>query len=116
MHMTTNASNSLPPAARGWRQFLLVLAVFFVTAFVSSLLPTPGSWSDVRSQWLPAAAIALTTLCSLIWSIQIFRRAGFSMRFQAFILWVLFAVVLCATIYSLFESFAFLGEVRKSHV
>lgn len=95
---------------------MLVLSVFFIAAFVSSLLPTPGSWSDVRSQWLPPAAIVLTTVCSLIWSIQIFRRAGFSMRFQAFILWLLFAVVLSAATYSLIESLTFLREVRGSHV
>jgi len=113
--MSNSATTSSPPSGtRSWGQFLLVLSVFFIAAFVSSLLPTPGSWSDVRSQWLPAAAIVLTTLSSLFWSIQIFRRGGFAMRSQAVILWVLFAVVLSAAIYSVFESFMFLRE--GSHV
>lgn len=100
---------------RGERQFIWVLAIFFIAVIASSLLPTPGSWSDVRSQWFPPAAMALTTLCSLIWSLQIYRRGGFAMRIQAFILWFVFAVVLVAAICSLVESFTFLQEVRRNH-
>ena len=99
-----------------WRQFCWLLLLFLLASMVSSLLPTPDSWSDIRSQWLPSAAIALTTACLFIATFWIYQRPGFVFKIQAVILWLLFGAVLIGAIYSLFESFAFLREVRASHV
>ena len=101
---------------RRWRQFFWLLLVFLFAAVISSLLPTPNSWSDIRSQWLPSAALALTAFCLFVATFWIYQRPGFVFKVQAAILWLLFGVVLAATTYSLFESFTFLREVRGSHV
>jgi hypothetical protein len=97
---------------RRWRQFFSLLLIFFLAGFASLLLPTPGSWSDVRSQWVPSVAMALTTSCLFIATFWVYRRIGFIFKIQAVILWLLFGVALIGLVCALINSFIFLRELR----
>jgi hypothetical protein len=114
--MNAVTDSTLRQDERRWRQFFWLLLIFLSAAMVSSLLPTPNSWSDIRSQWLPSAAMALTAFCLFVATFWIYQRPGYVFKIQAVVLWFLFGAVLAAATYSLFESFTFLREVRGSHV
>ena len=95
-----------------WRQFWFLLLAFFVGGMICSELPTPDSWSDGRSQWLPDVAIGIITLCFIVATFWIYRRLGIIFKLQAVILWLFFGIVMIACIVSLYEAFIFLKEVR----
>lgn len=97
---------------RPWMRFLLLLFLFFAGGLIASLLPTPGSWSDVRSQWLPLAVMTVINFCLLIAIFWIYRRAGPVFKVQAVILWLIIGSALIACLYGLYDSFAFLRQVR----
>lgn len=106
---TTLISNQ---GERRWRQFWFLLLVFFMGGMISSELPTPDSWSDGRSQWLPAAAIGIITFGLIVATFWIYQRPGIVFKIQAVILWLFFGIVMVACIVSLYEAFIFLREVR----
>jgi F0F1-type ATP synthase membrane subunit a len=110
--MEANIDSKQGGERRVWQPFLSYLVVFVFSATVCSLLPTPNSWSDVRSQWVPSAAIALLALCLIVASIWIYRRSGQVFKIQAIILWVVFGGVLIAAACDLYASIGFLKEVR----
>ncbi len=100
---------------RRWQPFLLLLLVFFAASSIAVALPTPGSWSDRRSQWIPAVALAVTALATFVAGHWIFRRRGVLFKVQALIVWGLCGVVLVGSISSLYESWVFLSEVGGNH-
>ena len=114
--MNTVTDSMYGQGKQSWRQFMLLLLVFVVAMIVCGLLPTPGSWSDSRSQWLPPAVMGLTALSLFVASFWVYRRPGFIFKIQAVILWLLFGAVLIIAAYSVYESFTFLRDVRASHV
>jgi hypothetical protein len=83
---------------------------------ICSLLPTPGSWSDSRSEWLPGAAMAFCAVSLFVATFRIYRRFGFVFKIQAAILWFIFGAVFIGALMTLYESFTFLSDVRASHV
>ena len=95
-----------------WLRFLLLLFLFFAGGLTASLLPTPGSWSDLRSQWLPLVAMTLMNFCLLVASFWIYRRPGPVFKVQAVILWLVIGSALIAGLYGLYDSIAFLREIR----
>jgi len=97
---------------RTWRQFLLLLVLFLVDMKLCCCLPTPGSWSDGRSQWLPQAAAAVTAICLCIAVHWVYRRQGFIFKIQAVMLWLLFGTVMAGSAYGVYDSLTFLREVR----
>jgi hypothetical protein len=103
------------PDKDDWRSFFSLLIILFFAMMVSAQLPTPGSWSDGRSQWLPPAAIAITTVCLFVATFRIYRRPGVLSKIQSVILWLIFGVVLIAAIDSLYESWLFLREVGPNY-
>src|SRR5262245_28551543 len=103
-------------AERGkeWQQFLLFLGIFLVSGTVGSLLPTPGSWSDRGSEWVPGAVIAASMGCLFIATFRIYRKPGLVFKLQAVLLWFLCGAVFLAAAYSVSESFTFLREAGRA--
>jgi hypothetical protein len=95
-----------------WRPFWSLLIVFLLGGLVCSILPTPDSWSDARSHWLPPAAVGLMAACLFIASFWIYRRSGMVFKIQALILWLLLGAVVIGATCALYDSFLFLREVR----
>jgi hypothetical protein len=95
-----------------WRQFLVLLVAFLFIVVVASMLPTPGSWSDMRSDWLPPAIIAPTALCLMMANFRIYRRPGFLFKIQAVILWFLFGGIFAAAVCDLYESYQFFHAAK----
>jgi len=79
---------------------------------VASLLPTPGSWSDRRSQWVPGVVIAASMGCLFVATFRIYRKPGLVFKLQSVLLWLLCGGVFLAAIYSVYESFIFLREAH----
>jgi hypothetical protein len=94
----------------------LLLLVFFADMMICVELPTPDSWSDARSQWLPSAAMVVTVFCLCIATHWVYRRPGFIFKIQAVILWLLFGTVLAIATYGVYDSLMFLGEVRANQM
>ncbi|HEY5909660.1 MAG TPA: hypothetical protein VJA21_03545 [Verrucomicrobiae bacterium] len=101
---------------RNWQRFALLVAAFFVAATISCFLPTPDSWSDLRSQWAPPAAIAFAALVLFIATFGIYRLNGTVFKVQAVILWLLAGAALVLAVSSLYECITFLHQVRGWHV
>jgi hypothetical protein len=96
-----------------WRRFWLLLGAFFVAFVLAGLLPTPGAWSDTRSQWVAPGAIALTAVMFLFIVQWDYRRRRLLSRSQVWILSALFAAVLVLISFSLWESVTFLRSVPE---
>lgn len=111
MHSTPSSLDLEPE--RAWRRFWLLLGMFFVASCFASLIPTPGSWSDTRSQWLSPAAMAFTALIFLFTAQWIYWRGGPLGRVQIWVLSVLFGAVLVLVVSSLWECIAFMRDVFR---
>jgi hypothetical protein len=105
-------------AERGkdWQGFLLFVALYLIAMLVCSSLPTPGSWSDTRSQWLPSAAMVVCACALFVASLRIYRRIGLIFKAQALFLWFLFGAAFLVGVISLYESFTFLRVVRAGQM
>ena len=111
--MLLKAETSLP--RKSWRRVFLLLGMFFSAVCVSSLIPTPGSWSDVRSQWLGPALIAAVCIVFLVATAHTYSIHGPLTGFQAVLLSMFFGVVLIFIGRELYVSALFLREVRGHH-
>ena len=105
------ASDILPRYS--WRRFWLYLGMFFIGFAIAGLLPTPGSWSDTRSQWLPLVAIALIDVIFALSAGLDYHRHGLLSRSQISILSLLFGTVFLFTSLSLWECIAFRLAIRN---
>lgn len=112
-NMTVLTTNEAVPG-RSWRRFFLLLGMFFVAFCLSSFIPTPGSWSDVRSQWLGAAVVAIICVAFLVATARTYWSRGPLTGVQATLLCFIFGVVLVFMARDLFMSAMFLREVRSS--
>jgi lysylphosphatidylglycerol synthetase-like protein (DUF2156 family) len=109
--MRSHPESSDVAAHHVWRRFWLLLGAFFVASVFAGLIPTPGGWSDTRSQWAAPCAIALTAVIFLLTAQWEYRRRGLLSRLQVWILSALFTAVLILISFSLWESVAFLRSV-----
>lgn len=96
-----------------WRRFWQLLGAFLAAFFLAALIPTPGAWSDVRSQWASPAAVTLTVFCFLFAAQWHFWRGRRLSPLQLWILSVLCGAVLALAAYSLWECVAFPREVSR---
>jgi heme/copper-type cytochrome/quinol oxidase subunit 3 len=94
------------PAVGNWRRFWKVLGAFFLANVFGSLIPTPNSWSDVRSQWMPAVVLAISSLSFLVATLWLYRKNKLS-PVQAGILGFIFSGVFALAASGLYESFLF---------
>jgi hypothetical protein len=99
---------------QNWQDFLWYILAFLLAGSICSILPTPGSWSDGRSQWVPAAALAPVAAALFVVTFRIYRRSGTTFKIQAVILWAIFGATLMASAFSLYDSVTFLREVRAN--
>ena len=111
--MSTHSRASDIPPRYSWRRFWLYLGMFFVAFTIAGLLPTPGSWSDSRSHWLPLVAIALIDLLFLMAAHWDYHRLALLSRLQVWILSLLLGTLFLLTIVSLWECIAFRLAIRK---
>jgi hypothetical protein len=101
---------------QNWQHFFWVLVPLIIVYVIAGLLPTPGAWSDTRSQWMPVAVLAPASLALFIATHWIFRRDGRVFKLQAIILWTLFGFVFLVSVFTLYESAEFLREVRRTQL
>src|SRR4051794_6031298 len=97
---------------QAWQRFLVLILLFLLAILLASIAPTPDSWSDGRSQWMPAAITGLSALALLVatfWSYCLKRVS----RMQAAILSFVFGAALIVAVFGLYESLLFLREVRR---
>ncbi len=100
---------------RSWRRFFLLIGIFFVVSFIACQLPTPGEWSDIRSQWLPAALVAAICVVLIVVTAVTYWRGGPLCGLQASLLGLIFGLVLVFMLRELYVSALFLRVVRSSH-
>ena len=113
--MTTSPTSVANMPNHAWRRFFLMLGMFFVALVVACELPTPGSWSDVRSQWIPTAVSVAVSIAFIIASAVTYRRRGPLTGIQASLLCLIFGATLIFAATELLSSIAFLREVRSRH-
>jgi Ca2+/H+ antiporter len=97
-----------------WRHFFLLLVGFFVAFCLGGLVRTPGSWSDVRSQWLGAALVAVVCVAFLVVTGFSYWGRSTLTGFQATLLALIFGAVLVLMVRELYASAVFLRQVRSS--
>jgi F0F1-type ATP synthase membrane subunit a len=114
MNTITDSTNG--QSTGRWRPFLLLLLLFVVDTQICGLLPTPDSWSDGRSQWLPPVAMGVTVFCLCIAVHWVYRRPGFIFKIQALVLWLLFGTVLGMSAYGIYDSLTFRREVKANEI
>ena len=90
-----------------WRRFWLLLGAFFVVLYLASIVPTPGAWSDMRSQWAAPAAIAFVALLFLFATHWTYWHSKAITRLQVWILSLLFGAVLVVVVFALRECIVF---------
>jgi len=113
--MTTSPASVAIVPSHTWRRFFLMLGMFFVAFVVACELPTPDSWSDVRSQWMPAAVSVAVSIAFIVASTVTYWRRGPLTGIQASLLCVIFGAVLIFAATELLTYIAFLREVRSRH-
>ena len=90
-----------------------LLAVFFLAFIASPFFRTPGSWSDVSSQWLPELLLAPISLAFCIATHWIYIRPGRAPKIQAATLWFLFGGVFIISVVGLIQSQLFLTRYHR---
>ena len=104
-----------PRADSQWRRFFMLMGIFFVASGFAWLIPTPGSWSDIRSQWFGTAWVAVLCIVFIIVSVRSFRRSGSLTGVQATLLCLIFGLIFVFAARELFVSAQFLQEVRRNN-
>jgi thiamine transporter ThiT len=89
--------------------------MFLVAFCLAGLIPTPGAWSDLRSQWLDAATAAVICIVFLIITARTFWKGGPLTGLQASLLCLIFGTILVLMVRELFTSMLFLQQVRNLH-
>ena len=107
-------SNVHDSAGLDWRRFRLLFGMFFVAFCVAGAVPTPGSWTDLRSQWLSPTLIAIVCLIFIITTAVTYWRGTLLTGFQASLLFSLFGILLAYMIRDVFVSIIFLRDVESS--
>jgi hypothetical protein len=87
--------------------------MFFVAFTFAGVIPTPGAWSDSRSEWLPAIAVMFSALIFLFATHLTYWRGGPLTRVQAWLLSIIFGAVFVMVMPSLYESILFMREVAR---
>jgi hypothetical protein len=100
--------------SQSWWRFFLLLGAFFVALCLGGLVPTPGSWSDVRSQWLGAAVVAAVCIAFLFVTAFSYWNRTTLTGLQATLLALMFGLVLVLMVRELYASAVFLRQVRSS--
>jgi len=103
---------STPPQSHSWRQFFAFLVTFFVAFSLGGLVPTPGSWSDVQSQWLDATVIGIICIAFLVATAFSYWVRSTLSDLQATLLTLIFGAVLVVVTRELYASAVFLRHVR----
>jgi hypothetical protein len=98
-----------------WRRLSLLLGLFFTAFCLACLIPTPGAWSDVRPQWLGAAAATVICIIFLGTTARIYWRGGSLTGLQASLLCFIFGALLAFMMRELFISMLFLHEAKSLH-
>ncbi len=98
-----------------WGHFLCLLQIFFLASVVATSLPTPGEWSDYRSQWMPSAALATVSLVLCVATHWLYRRPSLLFKLQAIALWLLFGYMCGESLLPLYESATFFRELHRRH-
>jgi len=99
-----------------WQQCLWLLLIFLVAFMIAACLPTPGAWSDRKSQWLGDAFFAPISFALFIATNWIFKRKGLVFKLQAVLLWLLFGFAFVTSTCGLFVSVSFLREVHDQQL
>ena len=113
--MESMTSGEVAERGRGWRWFFFLLAMFFAAIFLTGLVPTPGAWSDVRSEWLNGAADTAVCIIFLVAVVRGYFASGSLAGLQATLLGFIFAAFLAGAAFRLVESIRFLQELRSQH-
>lgn len=113
--MRALATTKTTAPSHGWRRFFLLLGMFFIAFCLGGLTPTPRAWSDIRSQWLGAAAISVVCVGFLSATARAYWGRGSLTGLQAALLSIIFGSVLIFAARELFVSALFLREVRSRH-
>lgn len=92
----------------GWRRFWLFLGLFFAAFILAAMIPTPGAWSDIRSQWAGLGAVALIATIFLFLVQWDYWRRGLLNCLQVCLLSAVFAAVLAVVGLLLWEGITFL--------
>src|SRR5438045_3965898 len=109
-----STSTSLGLRARSSRRSWLLLGIFWALSCIASFIPTPGGWSDIRSQWLPPGLIAFASLGFLFTAQWSYWRGGQVRDLQAWALSIVFASACVMAAASLWEDVTFLRDVARS--
>jgi len=89
--------------------------IFFIFIFGSSI-PTPGSWSDVRSQWLPTVLIFLLLVAiGVIGFFSTFRGRLIIERICGISGLLLFTLWMPSVLAGLMSHYLFFEDVRRAH-
>ena len=97
-----------------WRCFWLLLGEFLVALFLASIVPTPGAWSDTRSQWVAPAAAAIVALLFLFAAQWTYWHGRAINRLQVWILSLVFGAVLVAVAIELRDCILFLQSAPNN--
>lgn len=95
-------------------RFLPILSLLVIV--IPTSLPTPGAWSDVRSQWMPAVSLLIVlTLIAILSFFLLCRCSGWLKRVTGAAGLLLFTTLTPLMIAGFYEQVAFLdraGETR----
>ena len=81
----------------------------FVIAYIAcDAFPTPGSWSDVHSQWLPDLVRVPMAFAFCVATHWIYIRPEIEAKFEAVILWFIFGGGFTISVVRLIQSRLFL--------
>jgi hypothetical protein len=93
---------------------VLLIGIFLIVATLAGVCRTPGSWSDIRSQWFPDLLILPTAFALCIAVHWIYRKDGVFSKIQAACLWLLFGAALIGCMVNLIRSQEFLAGLGYS--
>lgn len=112
--MASPTSSSPELRRQGWRQFFLVLGLFLGAFAFAREVPTPGSWSDVRSQRLPAALASSICVAFIVAVALTYSRGGPLSGFQTMVLCVIFGGIFAFMACELFSSVQFMRKIERT--
>jgi len=95
-------------------RFLPVLSLLVLVT--STSLPTPGGWSDARSQWMPVAGLLLSLgLIAILSLVLLCRCSGWLKRATGVAGLILFTTLTPLMIAGFYEQMVFLSRAGETH-
>jgi hypothetical protein len=97
-----------PLQSPSWPRFFLLSLIFFAAFCIAGLIPTPGAWSDVRSQWLTPLLTALLCVAFLIVTAWSYWKTKSLSGLQAILMALLLGTLLLFVVHDLSTCIQFL--------